>query len=195
MPPTSTAPRTPATGMECRKSVVREEFQPHGPTGAKFKACFNSVKKKHSNTMNLWGHLNLKNFNYFKKLEQEQREERKKKTGLKRCSSQDGNEGHTRTRLITIEDCSSGQTQYDNSHVKQKKFDQAVMNFFIKDLQSFLVVEGSGLREMIQVADPRLLVKHRTTFLRKKLPLLYKKVKERLYAALEVNIVLMPFLL
>jgi hypothetical protein len=48
------------------------------------------------------------------------------------------------------------------------------MKFIIKDMRPLATVEGSGFKKLIASVDPRLTVKHRSTYTREKLPVIYE---------------------
>ncbi len=157
-----------------------------GPTEVRCNTCLHILKTQNSNTTNLWGHLRAKHHKIHAQLEE--RQDKKIEEFRKKRPKEDAGEGSSKKRVVFMKDCFECHTKYEDSHKKQKKFDQAIMRFIIKDLQPFFsVVEGEGCNELIAVADPKLKVKHRTTFSRDKLPQLFEDFEKGLQAVLQVK--------
>jgi hypothetical protein len=88
-------------------------------------------------------------------------------------------------RSQTLQDCIFRNQKYAASDPKQRQFDKAVIQFIVQDMRPFSVVEGKGFERLIHVADPRLTVKHRTTYSREKLPRLYEENQQKFIKVLE----------
>ncbi len=170
--------------MVSRKSIVWEEFQLVGPSEVCCNTCLHILKTKNSNTTNLWGHVRAKHHEIYAQLEK--RQYKKIEESRKKRPKEDAEEGSSKKRVVSIKDCFERHTKYEDSHEKQKKFNQAIMRF-IKNLQPFSVVEGEGFNKLIAVADPKLKVKHCMTFSRDKLPQLFEEFEKRLQAVLQVK--------
>lgn len=147
------------------KSIIWEHFEmlEEGQT-AKCKTCLSIVKRKLGNTSNLWSHLKNNHRNLLKDLQQ--------RKGQIQAKSNN-------TRQPAITSCFATTSKYASCDDKQVAFDKAIMNFIVKDLRPFSVVSGHGFKEMIEVANPRLVVKDRTTFSRQKLPQLLEEMQEK----------------
>ena len=53
---------------------------------------------------------------------------------------------------------------YESSDPQQLAFDEAIMTCIVQDMRPFSVVSGEGFKNLIYEANPKLIVKYRTTF-------------------------------
>ena len=134
---------------------------------AKCSYCSSDLATVGGNTSGLKKHLKSKHAAKFKELLEEEAERDKEieesNTNKKKKKNVKDAEDSRQNKI----DSFLGREKYDNDSVTQVKFDEAMVDFFADSFVPFYVAGRDSFRNVINVANKRITVKHPTTYSRK----------------------------
>lgn len=81
-----------------------------------------------------------------------------------------------------------GLAKYASQHQRQLEGDMNIMTLIARKGLPYNFVDDDAFKDFMHYNNPRLIVKHSTTFAKYKLPLLYSSVMDRVKAEIEAEV-------
>ena len=132
---------------------------------AKCSYCLSDLATGGGNTSGLKKHLKTRHPEKYKEFAAEEAEREKENDSKKRKKSSTAEDEEAASKQQKL-DVFLGRDKYDKDSVTQVKFDEAMVEFFADSFVPFYVAGRDSFRNVINIANKRITVKHPTTYSR-----------------------------